>query len=309
MSTSLIALLFFAAFVTAVAALLLFVHQLGAWFRQRKRDKDPAIRLRRIQRPRETEQKGLTAKFDRWFINMVRDSGLYWDPFAATLLLVLGGAVAGSAAYLWRENIAVAVLGVVLGMAVPLLSLMYKQKKHVRQLQEQLPASLEMLSRSVRAGQSLDQAIKLVGQQSPEPLAREFRWCGMQLEMGLSMASVMQLLVERVRLHDVRIFTTTLTVHRQTGGNVAKVLARLADVVRNRLSYRRQLRVATAAGRASAILVGIIGPLVFLFFLAFRTEYLDAMLQQPLGQSLLVGAAALEVVGLIWTWRLLKPTY
>ena len=112
----------------------------------------------------------------------------------------------------------VAVLCFVIAMVIPLAFLIYRQKKHVRKLQDQLPGALEMLSRSVRAGKSLDQAIKLAGDQAPEPLAREFRWCALQLEMGLSMAAVMRLLVERVRLQDVRIFTTTLTVHRQAGG-------------------------------------------------------------------------------------------
>jgi len=79
-------------------------------------------------------------------------------------------------------------------------------------------------------------------------------------------------------------------------------------VVRDRLSYRRQLRVATGAGRISAILVGAVAPLVFLFFFVFRPEYLRSMFESPMGQSMFVLAIVLELVGLIWTARLLRPT-
>jgi tight adherence protein B len=192
---------------------------------------------------------------------------------------------------------------------IPLVVILYKRRKRTKQLQDQLPGALDMLARAVRAGESLDQALEVVGAHSPEPLAAEFRTCARQLGMGLSIPGVMRSLVDRVQLYDVRIFTTTLIVHRQTGGNVARMLERLAKVIRDRLSYRRQLKVSTGAGRASALLVGLMGPVVFLFFFFCRPEYLNAMLETTLGQSMLIIAATLEIIGLIWTVRLMKPAY
>jgi tight adherence protein B len=166
-----------------------------------------------------------------------------------------------------------------------------------------------MLARSLRAGRSIDEAVQMAGTQLPEPLAKEFRFCGNQLALGLSLPAVMRSLVDRVRLFDVRIFTTTLSVHRQTGGNLARVLERLAAVVRDRLCYRRQLRSITGAGRFSAGLIAVIGPLLFLFMFFFQPEYVGAMIESPLGQTMLIAAFVLEAVGLVWTARLLKPTY
>ena len=101
----------------------------------------------------------------------------------------------------------------------------------------------------------------------------------------------------------------SVETHRQSGGNVSRVLGRLAGVIRDRLSYRRQLRVATGAGKLSAIVVGVTGPLLMLFFICFRPEYIYAMMNAPLGQTLLMTAVVLEIVGLIWIARLLKPAY
>jgi tight adherence protein B len=127
--------------------------------------------------------------------------------------------------------------------------------------------------------------------------------------MGLGLPAVMRSLSSRLKIYEVRIFATTLIVHRQMGGNVVAVLERLAQVVRERINYRRQLRATTAAGRMSAGLVGLVTPSVFLYFFFFRPEYVTTMLNSPLGQSMLITTVVLEVVGLVWMVRILKPSY
>jgi tight adherence protein B len=305
MSVSLVALCLFLAVVCAVGFIVVVLHRWAA-SRAATTSGQP-IRLRRVVRSKEAT--GPVSRFDGWFQRMVRDTGLAWHPTAAAMLLVLCGCIAAGSLFLWQEEPVPAVLGLLAGMAVPLAYLLHRRRKRIRQLPEQLPAALGMLARSVRAGQSLDQALQLVGTQSPQPLAADFNVCAKQLEMGMSMPAVMRLLVERVNLHDMRIFTTTLAVHRQTGGNIARVLERLAAVVRDRLSYRQQLRVATGAGKASAIMVAVIGPLIFLFFFFFRPDYINSRIETELGQTLLILAAFLEIVGLVWMARLLRPAY
>jgi tight adherence protein B len=310
MNVSLVALTLFLAFACATAFLVVAVQGLLAPRAVKSTASGSTSAVRRIvpwERQRRTG--GPMGRFDHWLAELIRDSGAGWHPTSAVLLAIFCGVVAAGTLFLWQEEPLAAALGLGLGLVLPAAYLMHRRRTRIRQLQEQLPAALDMLARAVRAGQSLDQALLMVGQQTSEPLAAEFRRSARHLEMGLAMASVMRSLVNRVRLHDVRIFTTTLTVHRQTGGNIASVLERLAGVVRDRLSYRRQLRVATGASKASAILVAVVGPSVFLFFFFFRPDYIHTMLHSPLGQSLLIAAAILELVGLVWTARLLRPTY
>ncbi len=307
MSASLIAILVFLSVVSSLGAVLLGLRQLIG---SRELANAGGLRLRRVPRLSEHGgREGPIAAFDRWFIQLLRESGLGWDATSASLLLILSGLLLGGALFLWGEHPLPAGWGLIVGALLPLGYVIHRRRKRFKRLQDQLPAALDMMARGVRAGQSLDQAFALLGGHSPEPLATEFRYGARQLEMGLGMPAVMRSFLSRVRLDDVRIFATTLAVHRETGGNVALALERLAAVVRDRLSYRRQLRVATGAGRISAILVGTVAPLVFLFFFVFRPEYLQAMLSSPMGQSMFVLAVLLEIVGLIWTARLLRPTY
>jgi tight adherence protein B len=313
-STPIIALIIFLAAGSALATLGFLIRDLLS-SRRRSTAAGPAarsgpVRLRRLPRRSGDSSKGGPLKsFDRWFERLVRETGLGMTAVEAMLLLVLCGTALAAAMFVWNEQPLTATIGMLLGMAAALVYLVVRRMRHVKLLQEQLPTALDMLARGLRAGQSLDEALELVGQRSPQPLAKEFRFCAHQLAMGLSMPAVMRSLVDRVRLFDVRIFTTTLAVHRQTGGNVAKVLERLASVIRDRLNYRRQLRATTGAGRLSAILIAMIGPLLFVYLFWFHPQYLHAMLDSSLGRTMLMVAILLEVTGLVWTARLLKPTY
>ena len=267
------------------------------------------VRLQRLPRQDETEADNPIAAFDRWFLGLLRDAGMDWDPRLIVVLLALWSMVCGAALFVWDERLGPAVIAALIALPVPLIVLGVQRARRIARLQNQLPPALEILARSMRAGQSLDQAIKVLGQHSPDPLAKEFRWCAHQLEMGLSLPAVMRSLSGRLRLYDIRILATTLIVHRQTGGNVVTVLERLAQVIRERLNYRRQMRATTAAGRMAAGLMAIVAPCVLVYFFFFQMDYLRNMLQSRLGVGVLAVAAVLEIVGLIWTERLTRPAY
>ena len=196
-----------------------------------------------------------------------------------------------------------------IGMLVPLVYLMVKRSRRMRAIQQQLPDVLDLLARAVRAGESLDQAIALAGREMPEPLGPEFRRCAHQLEMGLSYTGTMHSLARRVRTVELRILVTSLLVHQKTGGKLPPVLERLAGVVRDRLSYRRQFRAATASGRLSAVLIATAGPLVFLYMMTFQPDYIRGFFEQPLGWSLLAAAVGLQLLGLTWIAGLLRTDY
>jgi tight adherence protein B len=308
MSASIFGLIVFAALTAGAASVVMVVRDLLFLGRKAAPESVP-LRLRRLTRIPETGPQGPVASFDRWFLQMVRETGTGWSAVEATLVLVLCGTAVGGSLFVLSDRPLAALLGVFGGMGAALTYLAYRRRKRVQQLQNQLPGALDMLARSMRAGRSIDEAVQTVGRQLAEPLAAEFRLCANQMALGLSLPAVMRSLVERVRLFDVRIFTTTLTVHRQTGGNLALVLERLAAVIRDRLNYRRQLRSMTGAGRFSALLIAAIGPLLFFYLFLFQPDYVKAMLESPLGQAMLIAAFVLETIGLIWTARLLKPTY
>ena len=250
-------------------------------------DKTPQmgrLTLARDEQPANT----ITEKIDRSFHQMVIETGLDLMPMVAMLALVCVGMAAGSVVFLLQEDLPLAITAGLLVAAIGWLCLAVKRGRRIVQIQNQFPDVLQLLARAVRAGESFDQAIALVGEKSAEPLATEFRRAARQMQMGLSLPATMRALVHRVRIMEMRIFATTLSVHRQTGGNLAITLERMARVVRDRLNYRRQLRATTAAGRFSAMLVASAGPLLFAYMFLIQPEYIDSPAQH-VGRPISVG--------------------
>ena len=248
---------------------------------------------------------GPVDQLDYSFQRLVVESDVA-TPMVGLLMMIAAGIALGGGMFIWAQNPFAAAAGFAVGMVLPIPYFIYHRAKRTKQIQDQLPGVVDLLARAVRAGQSLDQAIELLGRKSPEPLGKEFRRCSHQLQMGLSLKAVMRALAFRVRTVEVRILSTTLSVHRTAGGNLAETLERMALVIRERLSYRSQLRATTDAGRFSAALVSLAGLFLFAYMFIFQSEYIGKLFESPFGQSMLLTAVVLEVIGLAWIWSMLR---
>jgi tight adherence protein B len=254
----------------------------------------------------EVPSSSLTGRIDQAFERLVLESGIDTSPAAAFGLLVFLGLAIGGALFVWRDHPLGAMAGMMIGMVLGLAWFARARAARQKQIRETLPDVLDLMSRAVRAGESLDQAVSLIAEETSGPLAREFQLVSRQLDMGMSLSGAMKSLMRRVRMIEVRIMATTLMVHRQTGGNLALTLERMSGVVRDRLNYHRQMKASTGAGRMSAWLIASAAPIMFLFLFFVQYEHLQIMFTSPLGQSMLVIAGMLEVIGLAWVWGLIR---
>jgi tight adherence protein B len=98
-------------------------------------------------------------------------------------------------------------------------------------------------------------------------------------------------------------------VQRRAGGSLPITLERLARVVRDRLSYQRQFRAATAAGRMSMIIILLAGPLVMAYMWFWQREYIQNFITSPQGHFLLVVAVILQIIGSLWVLSLIRADY
>jgi len=102
---------------------------------------------------------------------------------------------------------------------------------------------------ALRAGHSLVAALRLVAHESPDPIGGEFRICFEEQNYGLELRTAMENLVTRVPLQDLRIVATAILIQKESGGNLAEVLEKAANLIRERFKLKRQVRVHTAQGR------------------------------------------------------------
>jgi tight adherence protein B len=156
------------------------------------------------------------------------------------------------------------VFGLFVGFALPLLYIMRKKAVKLRRLSEQVPDTIDMIVRSVRAGHPIRTAFNLVAKEMPDPMGTEFGILVDEMTYGLDLTEALENFQRRNDLQDIHYFSVTVNVQHGTGGNLAEVLANLASVIRDRFRTYKKIRVLSAEGRLAASIIAVVP-----FFTAF----------------------------------------
>jgi len=223
--------------------------------------------------------------------------------------LLLTAAILGVLAYMITGFFAGFPLPILVGIVVALAPIGYVAwKRHARMqaFEERFPEALDLLGRAVRAGHAFTTGLEMVGKESPEPVAGEFRTAFEEQNFGLPLRDALVNLAERVPIVDVRFFVTALLVQKETGGNLAEILDELARVIRDRFRIYREVQVKTAQGRLTAGIL-ILLPVTMLIALKFlNPQYVNILFTDPIGPMILIGAGCLQLVGAILLWRIVQ---
>ena len=221
------------------------------------------------------------------------------------LFLSLGLAVAsGLAANVVSGSLVVGILGAVAGAVFPYWLIRRRATKRLYRFEEQLPEGIDLITRAIRAGHPLSAGLKMVAEESPEPLAAEFRRVFEQQRFGLPFEESMYGLADRIPMVDTRILVTAILVQREVGGNLAEVLDNLSYIIRERFRIRRQLRVITAQGRMSGYVLAVLPIAVGFAIFLLNRSYIMILFEHPTGRAFLSGAVVLQVLGYLWIRRI-----
>lgn len=237
---------------------------------------------------------------------LVEQAGLRWPVYRLLLLmLVLAGLAAVLVWHLLDLPAAVPVAALLAGIA-PLLMLLIRKQKRLRQVEEELPEVLSMFGRCLRAGLPLTQALQIVTDEMDGVVAAEFGIVYTDLNYGGEMRPALESLLERVPSPTISALVTAIMIQRETGGNLAQVVQQLELLSRQRFRFLRQLNTLTASNRTSAWIVGLM-PFGLAAMLELMTPgYMRLMIDDPGGRQLLYVALGLEALGALVLWRMVK---
>jgi tight adherence protein B len=189
----------------------------------------------------------------------------------------------------------------------PTLWLLAARARRGRQLSEQLPEALEMMSRSLRAGHALSASFELVAREMPEPVSVEFARAFEEQRLGLSFDEAVRRVAQRVPSNgDLKLFAISAVIQRETGGNLAEILDKIATTIRERYRFHGKLRALTAEGRASAVVVGALPFLMMIVLSILNPKYIAQLFVDPLGNAILAAGTACWIVGQTVMFRMTK---
>ena len=207
---------------------------------------------------------------------------------AASVGLVVGDFVAGG-----FGGIALAATAA----GVPWLTLFRLAKQRVASFEAQLPEALDAIVNSLKAGYSFPAALEFAAGEIPAPLGPELARVRDEQRLGVEARPALAAMADRVGTADMRMFVTAVLVQRETGGNLAELLADLAALVRDRAAFRGRVAALTAEPRMSAIVLALLPVTLFALLFVLNHSYMQPLVSTPLGRLLLIASGTLSVSG------------
>lgn len=190
--------------------------------------------------------------------------------------------------------------------ALPFIHVWWQRKKRFDLFLEHLPDALDLMSRALSAGHAFSEALHMVSEEMPEPIAGEFRKTYEEQNLGLSLKLALENLTQRMPLLDLRMCVTAVLIQRETGGNLAEILEKVAYTIRERFRILGDLKTLTTSSRMSAWLLCGLPILVTMVITGMNPEYMSVLWKDQRGHYLIVAALFLQVTGMLIVRKILR---
>lgn len=255
--------------------------------------------IRRSQTPTTAITQALAnLRFAANLQTMLEQANIQWT--ATTFMINLLGlsAVGYITCHFLKVALWISICVPVALLILPILYVFIRRNMRINKFMHQLPDVFELMSQALRAGHSLASAILVVSQQMPDPVGTEFARVFHEQNLGIKIEDALKGLGRRIALMDVRFFVTAVLIQRQTGGDLAEVLDNISGVIRDRIKLFGTVKALTAEGRLSGWVLLALPIVVFILELVINPDYANILLEEPIGQYMLIGAGVAQLLGL-----------
>jgi tight adherence protein B len=261
---------------------------------------EPAILITRQSGSTTFDQYVRQFSFARPLEIMIQQAGLNWTAGAFAFYSIIAfavGMLVGTKLHLFVFTLTSMIgLGLLFG-SLPYLYLRRARTSRLRKIEEQFPACLDFLARSMRAGHAFSVSLEMLSEETAAPLGLELRQLFNEQNLGAHIDTALASFAERVPLLDIAYFAAAVTMQRESGGNLSEILSKLAYVIRERFRLRRQIRAASAHGRITGIVLTIMPLITVMGMMIIVPDYLPSMARDPLGRVMIVVAIIDQFIG------------
>lgn len=237
---------------------------------------------------------------------MLAQAQLKWTPGALILMSLV---CFGLPAYLVNLRVHSFLVSVLVGTALGALPLGYVwflRRKRFMRFEQGLPEGLDLIVSALRVGHGFNSALGLVARECPDPVGPEFRIAFDEQNFGLELRAALENLLDRVPLQDLRIAITAILIQRESGGNLAEVLEKTSQVIRQRFRLKKQIMVHTAQGRMTGLILTLL-PVALGFGLYFVNPGTMSLLwKREIGIKLMFAGGAMLLIGTLIIQKIVR---
>ena len=181
-----------------------------------------------------------------------------------------------------------------------------KRTQRMRLFERQIPEALDLMGRALRAGHAFPTGVKMVGDEMPDPIAKEFRVLYDETNFGMPQNEALMRLADRVPIDDLRYFVIAVMIQRESGGNLAELLDNISGIVRARLKLMGEVRTLSAEGKMSAWILGLLPFCVGALINIVNPQFMDVLWTDPIGLKLVGGALVMMAIGVWWMRKIIQ---
>lgn len=178
--------------------------------------------------------------------------------------------------------------------------------KRTKKFVEAFADAIDIIVRGIKSGLPVHDCLKIIGKESPEPLAGEFRMLTENIGMGMPLETALDRLYERMPTSEVRFFAIVLNIQQKSGGNLAEALGNLSAVLRSRKLLSEKIKALSAEAVASAFIIGCLPPGVAILITVIAPDYMTTLFTDLRGRLMLIGAAVWMSFGIFIMRRMIN---
>lgn len=197
-------------------------------------------------------------------------------------------------------------LGLVSGLGLPHVVVGFLISRRTKKFLSDFPEAIDLIIRGLRSGLPVPESIRIVGQEIDGPVGEEFALISDRVQFGQTLEEALWDAVSRIDLPDFKFFVVSLSVQRETGGNLAETLENLSDILRKRRQMKLKIKAMSSEARASAMILGSLPFLMFAIMFAINSGYVMTLFNDPRGLAMVGFAFACLAVGVGVMWKMVR---
>jgi len=238
-------------------------------------------------------------------VSKMRQAGLFWTKrdylsicLGTGFILFVG---------LWAFNLSIilaAILAIAGGIGLPYATVAHLRGRRFKRFSIEFTNGVDMMARGLKSGLPVGECIKIVSNETAEPVRSEFKQLSQDLALGLPMEISIHRFADRVPLHETSYFATVIGSQSKTGGSLSEALTNLSKILRDRRNMREKVRALSSEAIASATIIGsipfIVGGIVFFA----SPDYLALLFQTRAGLITLILSGLWMMIGIVIIYKM-----
>jgi tight adherence protein B len=251
----------------------------------------------------QNECEAMVAKLDMMFIEISLDRAMRFYVSYLIGLFILGVLL------LWPSvggGFLIGLVFVYAGWKIPGKFINVLHKRRITRFVMQMVDGLSLMSNAMRSGLNVPQALQLVTDELPNPISQEFTLVLSQNKLGVTLEDAMSNLSVRMTHDDIEMFTTSVNILKETGGNLAETFDSISYTIRERIKIESKIQAMTAQGVMQGVIVVLMPFALGAILYSIDPERIRPMFTTIPGWAMLLVMMSLQAIGAFTIWKIVQ---